>query len=446
MAESIITCPKCQHPIPLTSAIEGPIAERLRLQFETQAQANNEAITLREQAVLTRLANVTAAEQAQEQKLAEALRSGRAAIAAKQTELDDARAAVAAQVAEGVKSERARILAQAVQEAAVGEATVLADLQAKLSDKAGKLVAAQQLELDLRKQRRELEERGAAFELEMTRKLDAERGQIKADAQRAADDANRLKEAEKDKKISDMLLQMEEMRRKAEQGSQQTQGEVLELELEAILRETFPQDQIVPVPKGVFGGDVTQRVVTPQGVACGSILWESKRTKTWSDGWIAKLKDDQRAAKADVAIIVSTTLPKDVDAITNIDGVWVVSREAALGVAMALRFGILQIADAKRADEGKHDKMNVLWRYLSGHEFRQRVEAIVEAFTIMRRDLDQEKTVMTRVWAKREKQIERVMASTTGMHGDLAAILGGALPKIAAVELPALLASTAEAA
>src|ERR1035437_10069867 len=123
MAESIITCPKCQHPIPLTSAIEGPIAERLRVQFETQAQANNEAITLREQAVLTRLASVTAAEQGQDQTLAEALRSGRAAIAAKQTELDDARAAVAAQVAEGVKSERARILAQAVQEAAAGQAT-----------------------------------------------------------------------------------------------------------------------------------------------------------------------------------------------------------------------------------------------------------------------------------------------------------------------------------
>lgn len=446
MADSLIVCPKCKHPIPLTSAIEGPIAERLRLQFESESRTKDEALAQREQALASQEADLEAARRDQERIVAEKLKSERTALAAEKASLAEAQQTIDARIAEGVKGQREAITAQATQAARASQATELADLQAQLADKAQKLADAQQAELELRKHRRELEESKAAFELEVARKLDGERDQIRAAALQSADEAHRLREAEKDKQMSDMRQRIEELQRKAEQGSQQLQGEVLELELERMLRTTFPHDQITPVPKGVHGGDVVQRVMTPTGSVCGTILWESKRTKAWSDGWITKLKDDQRAAKADVAIIISTTMPKDCPTITNIDGVWVANRECVTGMAMALRSGLLQLTDAKRAAEGKHGKMEVLYRYLSGHEFKQRVEAIVESFTTMQHDLEQEKTVMNRVWAKRGKQIERVMLSTTGMHGDLAGIIGGELPMIETIDLPTLTSNNKETA
>lgn len=449
MSDTTIACPKCHAVIPLTSAIEGPIAERLRTQFEAEARTKDEAMVRREQEIASQKSaleatkrsleqQTTAFNQTVEARVANTLMAERTHLAAAKTQLEEAQRSITDQIAAGVKAEKQRITANAAADAKATWGTELADLQAQVASQAKKLTEAQQTELSLRQQRRELAEKQAAFELEMNRKLDEERDNIRITTQRASDEVHRLKEAEKEKQIADMRTKIEELQRKAEQGSQQTQGEVLEIELERLLKATFPTDQITPVPKGVYGGDVTQRVMAPQGSVCGTILWESKRTKTWMDNWIGKLKDDQRAAKADVAIIVSTTMPKDHPAITNIDGVWVVNRDCVLGVAMAIRSGLLQLADIKRAEDGKHDKMSVLYRYLAGHEFKQRVEAIVEAFTTMRSELEQEKTVMNRVWSKREKQIERVMLSTTGMHGDLAGIIGGDLPVIEAVDLPAL--------
>jgi hypothetical protein len=554
MSDPVIVCPKCKTEIPLTSAIEGPIAERLRQKFEAESKTREAAIAAREktlaaqraeldqalsnqeQELLSRLnaertklaaearakaqsdfavtvkdLEVQLAEQqkrieaaqgrelefrklkrdleqekeslalevtrrideerakikvetatalaadfqkknaekdqqlgtlrqqvAETQKQAETLAEKQIVLAAERRQLEQARQTLEAQIAAKLDLERKKISAEAMQQAQSTQAAEMKDLQTRLAEKDKKLADAQALELDLRKQRRDLEEQKASADLEMARKLDAERDQIKAAVLKAADEGHRLKEAEKEKQISDLRSKIDELQRKAEQGSQQLQGEVLELELERILQATFPHDQILPVPKGVYGGDVTHKVLTPAGLPCGTILWESKRTKSWSDGWIDKLKGDQRAAKADVAIIVSTTLPKDCATFQLMEGVWVTSRDCMISVAIALRIGLLQLADAKRAAEGKHEKMEVLYNYLSGHEFKQRVEAIVEAFSTMQDELKQEKTAMTKIWAKREKQLERVMTSTTGMYGDLAGIIGGALPAIDALELPAL--------
>jgi hypothetical protein len=256
-----------------------------------------------------------------------------------------------------------------------------------------------------------------------------------------AEESLKLKVAEKEQQISSMQRQIDELKRKAEQGSQQLQGEVLELELEAALRAHFPVDRIEPVGKGEFGGDVLQGVVSPVGQACGALLWETKRTKNWADGWLAKLRADQRAAGAEFAILVSNALPKEVDTFGYVDGIWVTDFRFVVPLAVALRQSLVEIASARQAQEGQDTKMELVYQYLTGPKFRHRVEAIVEKFADMQADLDRERRAMTRLWAKREAQILGAIESTVGMYGDLQGIAGKALQEIEALEIPLLEAS-----
>ncbi|MEK7877914.1 MAG: DUF2130 domain-containing protein, partial [Pseudomonadota bacterium] len=204
------------------------------------------------------------------------------------------------------------------------------------------------------------------------------------------------------------------------------------------LRAKFPFDAIEPVPKGEYGGDVVQRVVGAGGQPCGTILWESKRTKAWSDGWLTKLRDDQRTAKAEIAVIVSQILPKGVETFEMIDGIWVTHPRAVLPVAAVLRQSLMEIAMARQATEGQQTKTEMVYQYLTGPRFRHRVEAIVEAFSTMQEDLDKERKAIMKQWAKREEQIERVMGATVGMYGDLQGIAGKSLQEIDGLELRAL--------
>jgi hypothetical protein len=235
-----------------------------------------------------------------------------------------------------------------------------------------------------------------------------------------------------------MSRTIEELRRKAEQGSQQSQGEVFELELEEVLRGKFPMDAIEPVAKGELGADVVQQVNGSIGQPGGMILWESKRTKAWSDGWLAKLREDQRRCGADVALIISHALPKHIEHFDLVDGVWVVHPRCALPVAVALRQSLIELSSARTVQQGQQTKMEQVYEYLTGTRFRQRVDAVVEKFNDMREDLDKERKFMGRQWAKRETQIIAVVESTVGMVGDLQAIAGKAMPEIASLEAPLL--------
>jgi hypothetical protein len=261
-------------------------------------------------------------------------------------------------------------------------------------------------------------------------------GAVRDKAKQEAEDGLKLRLLEKEEQRSSMQRQIEELKRRAEQGSQQLQGEVLELELEASIRAKFPRDLIEPVAKGEFGGDVLQRVLGPHDQHCGTILWESKRTKNWSDGWLAKLRNDQRAAKAEIALLVSNALPKDVIAFDFIDGVWVVEPRCALPVAIALRQSLLELSAARHATDGQQTKMELVYQYLTGPRFRHRVEAIVEKIRDMQDDLDRERKMMTKQWAKREQQIRIVIESTVGMYGDVQGIAGKALDEIEAFTMP----------
>ncbi len=313
----------------------------------------------------------------------------------------------------------------------------LDDLKNQLGEKAKKLELAEANELDLRKRARELEEKEKGMALELQRQVDEERKKISEEVGRRVSDDFRMKGLEKDKQLDDMRKQIEELKRKAEHSSEQRQGEVMELEFESTLRTQFPTDTIEPVAKGIRGADVIQRVMLPLGQVAGQIVWEMKRTRTWSDGWIEKLKEDQRALRAEFAVIVTQTMPKDARGLCLIDGVWVTEFSSAMGLGHALRGQLIQLFHMQNAASGKGEKMELLYNYLTGVSFRQRVEAIVEAFQAMQADLDREKRAFQKMWASREQQLGRVLNNTAGMYGDIQGIVGASLPKIDTLELEA---------
>jgi len=332
--------------------------------------------------------------------------------------------------------ERKKIEEKAKKAAAESLKVELTDLQEQLKEKKEKLEEAQKLELELRKQQRELKDREHQLELELERKLDKERNKLIKDISSEFDEKHRLKDAEKDKQLEDMKRQIDDLKRKAELGSQKLKGEVLELDFETRLKNEFPFDVIEPVASGVRGADVLQTVKTQSGQVCGKILWETKRTQNWSDRWIDKLKADQRSAKAEIAVIVSEVLPKEFTQFRQIKGIWVSDIPSSLNLALALRLILIQTARERKIQVGKKGKAELLYDYLTGTEFRNRVEAILESFVNLRKDLDREKMAMEKLWSKREKQIEKVLLNLSGMHGDLEGIAGKALPVVKALELP----------
>jgi hypothetical protein len=406
MADTV-NCPNCQFEIEVTEVLSAQLRTQLQKEFEAEIRKKESAIEKRE-----------------------------AEVARAKEEVEKAQQDIDHRVNEQLAKQRKQLSEEALAKAREQVTLEIQDKDQQLTEANSKLKAAQDAELTLRKERRELEEQKATLELTLTRQLDEERANIRETAKKEAAEERQLKDAEKDRLINELRVQIDEMRRKAEQGSQQLQGEILETTLEDLLRQQFPFDEIAPVPKGMHGGDVTHTVRDASGAVCGVILWESKRTKAWSDGWLPKLRDDQRAAKAQIAILVSVELPKDVATFRHIDGVWVSSVACAISLAHALRAGMLEVGAAKRALDGRHDKMEVLYKYLSGQEFRHRVEGIVEAFVTLREELEAEKRATQLRWAKREKQLDRAVTQTTGMYGDLSGIIGASLPAIESLTPP----------
>jgi hypothetical protein len=409
MSETLITCPNCKTEFPLTESLAAPLVESTRREFEKKLADKESDFTKRE-----------------------------AALASDREALDT-------QVAAKLKGERERIAAEEAKKArlAIGreveqKTKELAELQDVLKERDAKLTEAQNAQAELIRKRRELDDAKREMDLTIEKKVQESLGAVREKAKKETEDEQRLKVSEKEEIIAGMQRTIEELKRKAEQGSQQLQGEVLEMELESLLRSKFPTDTIEPVPKGEFGGDVLHRVIGPMGQPCGVILWESKRTKNWSDGWLAKLRDDQRSAKADTALIISQILPKGVEAFDRIDGVWVAEPRCAIPIAIALRHSLIELATARQAGEGQQTKMELVYQYLNGPRFKHRVGAIVERFSDMQEDLDKERKNTMRLWAKREGQIRGVIEATAGMYGDLQGIAGKSFQEIEGLELKAL--------
>lgn len=410
MSQDFITCPECGHEFELSDVLTAQIRDTLKAEMQQE-------VLEREKEVKKKL-DVLRAER-------EALERDRA----RQEEL------VQQQVDQAVQQKLKAAEAKATKAVEERLGDQLKELQESLAEKDKSVQELKKNELDLRRQKRELEEAKENLALEMERQLDAERQKIRQEAEQKANEQHRLKDLEKEKLISDLKESLADMKRKAEQGSMETQGEVLEQDFERRLQEFFRFDRIDPVPKGMRGADLVHTVRTPFGVDCGTILWEMKNTKAWSQQWIGKLKDDATEIRASMMILVTVALPEGIERFGQIDGVWVCDPLSAIPLAAALREQLVALDRERQAAIGKNDKMEMLYQYLAGTQFKQKIEGIVEAFISMQEQVLRERRAMEKNWKDREKAIERVIKNTTGLYGDMQGILGGQIPTIQALEL-----------
>jgi hypothetical protein len=416
MVEPVITCPHCHKEIKLTESLAAPLVEATRLEFEAKLAEKDSEVGRREVE----------------------LRTGEQSLAVARQQID-------AQIEEGIRQQRKTIAVEEANKARrlvsdelAGKTRELAELEAVVKAKDEKLAEAQNAQAEAVRKQRELDDAKRELDLTVETRVQEALGAVRDKAKHDAEEELKLKISEREETIASMQRQIEVLKQKAEQGSQQLQGEVQEMELESLLVARFPSDLVEPVPKGEFGGDILHKVLSPSGQQCGTLIWESKRTKNWSDGWLAKLREDKRAASADFAILVSRALPKDVAAFDFIDGVWVVESRCAVPVAIALRQSLIDVASVRQTNLGQSTKMGMVYEYLTGPRFRVHVESIVEKFTEMEQDLAKERKTMMRLWAKRDEQIRGVIESTAGMYGDLQGIAGKSLNEIEGLQMTML--------
>jgi hypothetical protein len=411
--EPQLTCPKCKTTIKLTESLAGPMIAKTRKQFEQQLADKKSEFAKREAALRKAQTTLKKAREGIENEVAAKLEAERASIAL--VEAKKAKLAVSADLKLRDRD--------------------LADLQTRLEANNTKLAEAQRAQAVVIRKARELDDAKREVDLTVQKQVQEALAHVRSEAKAEVEETLRAKVTEKDAQIIGMQRQIELLSRKATQGSQQLQGETLELELERLLRERFPSDVTKSVQKGQMGGDVLQTVMNPVGQNCGLILWEAKRTRTWNDRWLPKLRHDQRSANAGIALIVSTALPKGVETFDFVDGIWVTKPRYAIPLVIALRQSLIESAQNRFAAEGQRTKTELVYQYLTGPRFRQRVGAIVEKFTDMQVDLDRERKTMMRLWSKREEQVKEVLDSCAGLYGDLQGIAGRAVLELESLNM-----------
>lgn len=444
-ADQTVPCPNCGTAVPLTAALAAPLVEATRLEFEARlrnqaasfesqraAMHGKESALLEQEQRLAQAQQQLTNSQSQFKREAELQREQIAAEVARQTEQQLA-ARLAAERKSIAEAETRRASERFADQIAERERDIEANAE-RIQQLTAKLSTAQAAETALKKREQEFGDKERELELRIAREVGGQLDQVRAVAASQAEERLSLQLSDKDRVIGEFRKQVEELQRKAQQGSQQAQGETLELVLEEQLRRHFPFDELQPVPKGEYGGDTLHVVRDGSGRECGRILWEFKRTKVWSAAWLPKLKGDQRAARADLAVIVTQAMPPDVQHFNEVDGVWVSSLSCTLPVATALRSSLMQLAGQRLSAQGQQTKSEMVYGYLTGPQFRARIGAIGEKWNEMQKDLSDEKKVTMKRWAKREKQLEVLLESTTGIYGDLHGIAGRGLAEIEALE------------
>jgi hypothetical protein len=422
-----IKCPACSNAFDVEDVLSADVEQRLKQQYESKLQQSLKQLD-----------------------------SERSRLEAQQTEFEEKRKKQNEIFQERLQQERQKLEAQAQSDRQKLETelqqqlrkSIAQDYENKLrilqesdQEKEAKLKAAQQKELEFMRREKELQSKEAELELQLQKKLLQEKNALLDQLRKEEEQRLALREEEHLFKMKDLQMQLEdqkrlieEMKRKAEQGSMQRQGEVQELLLEEMLKDHFPFDVIGEVGKGVEGADCIQTVRNHLGHDCGKIIFESKRTKTFQAGWIEKLKADMRSKGADVAILVTQTYPKDFRCFGEMDGVWICSFNEVLALTSAMRHTIMRIAETKKGEENKGEKMQLLYDYLTGNEFRQSMETIVEGFLSMKMGIDKERIQMEKLWKEREKQLQKVLLSTSGMFGSIKGIAGASVGQIPLLE------------
>jgi hypothetical protein len=413
-SDEAILCPNCGESFALHQGITKQTIQKYEKEFESASEKREQEIREDVRKDEERRAKRTYLEKQTE--LTEQLQASQAALMKAEGSVVKA-------------AEEAR--AQAILELETERNALAEDLAAKEAA----ITEFRAHELALRQQKQLLQQEKDNLELQVQRRIDQERQTIQEQVSKVEAERFHLKEAEYRKKLEDAQGRLEELTRKLEHGSEQLQGEVFELEIEQVLRASFSHDTINPVRKGQRGADVLQIVHTNTGQKCGTIIWELKRAENWSDKWVQKLKDDQLEAKAELAVIVSTSMPDGSDEPFVVQsGIWIAKEQVVRPIAQTLRVMLIEAHNLKLANTGRSQKVEALYDYFCSPQFAQRVRAVVETFSSMKRDLDREKSSMMTLWKKREAQLERVTGNMSAMVGELQAIANESLPQLESIE------------
>ena len=404
-----IKCPNCGHHFDVENVIAAEIEQKFQQQFQEKLQQSLNAIEQDKNKLLAEQQKFEEAKKNENELFAQRLQKEKLKL---ETELQEQlRKSIAADFENKVRM-----------------------LESNNKDNEEKLLEARKKELEFLQKEQALKNKEAELDITLQKRLQEERVLLSEQIHKQETEKNQLKDTEFQLKLKELQVQLEEqrklaeeMKRRAEQSSMQRQGEVQELLLEQILRENFPFDLIEEVGKGVEGADCIQVVRNHAGKECGKIIYESKRTKGWNNAWIEKLKNDKRNRGVDVAILVTHAFPKDMERFGEKDGIWICTFNEVGSVAYLLRKGIIQIQEVQKSQENKGDKMQMLYDYLTGIEFRGQIEAIAEGFMTIKNGISKERLQMEKIWKEREKQLEKVLLNTSALYGSVKGIAGASI-------------------
>lgn len=408
--KSIINCPKCGEEIDVNDILYHQVDEQLKNKYTNELLKEKEKFD------------------AQASKLEDERKELESAKIKQKEE-------VAKQVNVEIKQKELALKKKIKAEAEEEQSTALNSLRDELNDKSNKIKELNKNSVELEKIKREKDELEASIKAESEKELNKKLSEEKDRIQKEESNKSELKFKELEKQLEDQKKLTEEMKRKQEQGSMQTQGEVQEIAIEEWLLEKFPLDSIQEIKKGERGADCLQIVHTRTRQNCGSIYYESKRTKTFQLGWIEKFKSDIREKNANIGVLVTDVMPSDMERLGLKEGIWICSFDEFKGLSAVLRESLVQLSTAIITQDNKGDKMGMLYDFLTSNEFKLQIESIVEGFTQMKSDLESEQRSMRSIWKKREKQIDKVLLNTTDMYGSIKGIAGDAIQSVSLLEL-----------
>lgn len=406
-----ISCPNCGTDINVNEILYHQMDEELKKKYNDQLAKERKSIEEKEKVIESERSELEKLKNEEKKKVEEAIE-------------------------QGLKNERVKLEGELKKKAKEEQEERITALEKELTEKSEQVKELNKSKAEIERLKREKDELKEEIELEAQKKLNEKLSEEKERIRKSEEEKARLNISEKEQVINQLKEQLKEAQRKAEQGSMQLQGEVQELAIEDWLATQFPLDSIEEIQKGQSGADCLQIVNTINKQNCGSIYYESKRTKAFQTSWIEKFKQDIRDKNADIGVLVTEAMPKNMDRLGLIDGVWVCSFDEFKGLCTVLRESVINISSAITTQENKGDKMGMLYDFLTGNEFRMQVEAIVEGFTQMKSDLDSEKRSMQGIWKKREKQIEKVLLNTNYMYSSIKGIAGNAIQSVSLLELP----------
>lgn len=407
--ETKIPCPKCGEVIDVNSVIISQIEEELKVKYNAQITEDNEKFNQKMEELDRQKQELERQKSSQDQQIEERVKN----------RIEAERVAIKNELKKSLENE---------------QADRMAAIETELNEKSAKIRELNKFKAEIESIKREKEELRDTLEAEYAKKLNEQIEKAKDSIKTSEHNKHELMVRELKKQLEDQKLLTEEMKRKQEQGSIQLQGEVQELSIEEWLKANFALDTITSIKKGERGADCLQTVNSRTRLNCGTIYYESKRTKDFNKNWIDKFKDDIREKGADVGVLVTEAFPKGMERLGQVEGIWVCSYDEFKGLCVVLRESIIQISEVVSAQENKGDKMAMLYSFLTSNEFRHNIEEIIDGYQQMQHDLIKEKTAIIGLWKKREKQIHKVLLNITHMYGTIKGIGGSAIQPVESLE------------